>query len=138
MRKRNSTGHLLTCVLIMWILSACAGPWDAFRQHPNSTKSPPVYPGAQQVDRATFQNGETVPVQVITFYTQDTTDDVLTFYKDTLAKDGWSLDSTLSTANDLRFTWESGTTIYHLDVVVEAESGKGTRVVVRLATYVEG
>jgi hypothetical protein len=138
MGRRNYTEYILTCLLVMWVLSSCSAPWDALGQDPDSTKSPPIYPKAYQIDRTTLENGESIPVHVVTFYTQDTPDEVLTFYKDTLAKDGWSLDSSLSTANDLRFTWERGTSFYHLDVIVEVETGKGTRVVVRLATYVEG
>jgi len=53
---------------------------------PASAQNPPNYPNAQQVKT----EEEVGARKIITFQTSDAPADVCTYYRDTLAKDGWS------------------------------------------------
>jgi hypothetical protein len=58
---------------------------------PASTKNPPIYPGAEDVRSREERQFPGTRIQIVTFQTSDEPDTVITFYKDALAKDGWTV-----------------------------------------------
>jgi hypothetical protein len=92
---------------------------------PASALSPPLYPGAQQVQVREFGQGS--PAMQVTSKTSDSSEKILTFYKDVLLKDGWTQsDSSTPTPMGLRFYWSGGCPGYSLQVTVKPENDKPT------------
>src|SRR5258708_5612591 len=87
------------------LLTACTSL--VAQQPPPSTVNPPSYPSAQALD-IKKSNGPRGPVQVMTFQTTDSPQQVLTYYKDLLQKDGWHLHPDLQEPGKLYLDWVSG------------------------------
>jgi hypothetical protein len=79
-------GLALLCVAPFMITSFLYVP-DA----PASTKSPPLYPGAEDVRSRKEHDFPGTQIQIVTFQTHNDPLTVSSFYKDVLAKDGWKI-----------------------------------------------
>jgi hypothetical protein len=79
-------GLALLCVSVFTITSFLHVP-DA----PASTKSPPLYPGAENVRSQEERDFPGTRIQIVTFQTHNDPATVSSFYKDALTKDGWKL-----------------------------------------------
>lgn len=53
----------------------------------------PKYPGAESSDTQVTTGIQGSPMQVVTFLTKDTPDDVLSFYRKQLEQEGWTFEN---------------------------------------------
>ena len=116
-------GGLVTLLSIGLILVA-AFPG----RHKPNTQSPPIFPGAQQVQVQQFDEAlhPVEPYKVISFKTSDRPEAILAFYKDTLAKDGWRVTDYPENRDPLRLHayWDDGEPCrlwYGIDVTAQPE-----------------
>src|SRR5687768_164312 len=90
------------------LLGACStrhsGPCDSTKQAPD-TDNPPLYPGAQQVEKGLSHRSTNIPTT--TFLTDAPSEEVMQFYKDTLSNDGWLQRDAQIEPNELYFNWEN-------------------------------
>lgn len=131
-RNRPHIAILLGCLVLLVVSVACS-PTRATKKAPSSTQSPPLYPSAQRVDVQYINAGEVKPEQLVSFETNDSTQTVLGFYKDVLAKDGWTLSPELSSPDRLYFSWADGTAYELVATVTSARVGL-TKVELKLLT----
>lgn len=99
MKNRNVT-RLIVSVLLLLGVALLTMPIYVLASYfysnyvpdaPASTKSPPIYPGAEDVRSREERQFPGTRIQIITFQTSGEPDIVITFYKDALAKDGWKV-----------------------------------------------
>ena len=103
---------------------------------PPSTKSIPVYPGANTVISDTTEIGQSQPAKTINFQTRDKREAVIRYYKDVLLKDGWKLNTVYTPEpSGSRFSWTTGCPISVIEVTTPITTGEQIEVEVVLKTY---
>ncbi|MDQ3705473.1 MAG: hypothetical protein M3437_09685 [Chloroflexota bacterium] len=103
---------------------------------PESAKTTPIYPGAMNV-----QSQGNSSLQVLSFTTSDSEDDVLAFYKDVLGKDRWVNPLTGDDYPPNVFEWHQGgingptDTAYRLTIEFEAGEDNQRNVQITVTKY---
>jgi hypothetical protein len=121
------------CLVAMLLVVACTSTGTPPKPVPPTALEPPVYPNAINVQAREVDSGEAVPAQDITFETSDSPQQVMSFYKDILGRDGWEFNSELSTSDFLYFRWVDYSA-YSLVVTIKPGEAGALRVELYLLT----
>jgi hypothetical protein len=120
--------------LTLLLTSGCSGKDIGYRYDPDKptpdVKNLPLYPEAAVIK----SQGVPGTDQVISYQAQATPEEVLTYYRSVLEKDGWSVRGTVQAANTLYMYWRNGRNnpYYRLDVLVSSQTSTTSQVRLQL------
>ena len=125
---------ILAYIIAFVSLSGCSRHGNA--TPPPTAKNIPIYPGGNQVIRDATGSSETRPAERVNFQTSDKGEDVITFYREVLLKDGWRIDDwSTPEPSGLRYSWNAGCPTAAIDLIIPIDSDKQTKVEVILRTF---
>ena len=130
LRIKTLIADLILSGVLLVIATACSRGSVPYVAPPASLENPPTYSAAQQVQITPIAFNK-VPTKFVTFYTADTPDTVLNFYREAFIKDRWALDASNKSSTEQRFSISGGCPIYEMVVTVVPVSGGMNKVELR-------
>ncbi len=120
---------ILATVFVLVILNACSG--SGWASPPQSAQKPPIHPGAGPIQTKEVDGDYGKPTRIITFPTNADSENILTYYKNTLLQDGWGV-ADQENPNELHFYWVAGCPVFGMNVLTEPSINGETAVEIEI------